>query len=241
MTAFGKHCINFGLPGEPLLLPRVDSFVYLGVVASYELFEQQSFLHRRQIATSSRLRLIKILHSKQLPLSRRVCLYQACIRSSLLYGLHAVGINGAVLDQLDAVDARFLRGIARCPAHLTHESNVATRKRLRISSPSESLRQQLQRRLLRCTQPQAASAMQRTLELITPPKTEGDPTQDPLGLGVLIPCAHTERVACPTCGQYFGSVRIMLPSSMVQCHVRSGNPLQERCTWSANAEPAARS
>ena len=89
--------------------------VYLGVVASYPGFEMQTLKHRLQAAASNRHRLLKILHSRVLTIHERVRLYIACVRSSLLYGIHATGQTAATIRMLDAYDARALRAISRSP------------------------------------------------------------------------------------------------------------------------------
>ena len=132
----GQPCINFGVPGRPILIPRVAKFGYLGVQVSYGSFEMQTFLSRQQAASSNRARLAKLLHSKQLSIRRRVSLYMSCVRSSLIFGLHATGLTDAVLRKLSATDSRHLRAIARSPAHITHESTAELRRRLRVVSPS---------------------------------------------------------------------------------------------------------
>ena len=120
--------------------------MYLGVVASYTGFELQTFRHRQRAAAQNRQRLLKLLHSRQLSLSQRVRLYRACVVSSQLYGLHATGVNAQILRELEAADARGLRAIARSPAHLYHESTTKLRQRLKVDSPTSTLRLILQRR-----------------------------------------------------------------------------------------------
>ena len=90
-TVDGKPAINFGYPSQPLLVPKASSMVYLGVVASYGRFEDATFQHRLKAAIHNKQRLQRILHSQRLSLRYRVRLYVACVRSTLMYGLHAVG------------------------------------------------------------------------------------------------------------------------------------------------------
>ena len=49
--------VELGTPIEQLRIPRVRQMVYLGVVASYGSFEQQSCMHRIEAATANRHRL----------------------------------------------------------------------------------------------------------------------------------------------------------------------------------------
>ena len=138
--------LRLGTPCNPIDIPRVHSLTYLGVEASLSSFEMQTCALRLRMSAQIKHRLIKVLHAAKLGLHHRVRLYQACLRSSMLYGQHAVGITTAVLRRLEAADACHLRGIARSPAHLTHESSVHLRQRLRILSPQQALQQLLQRR-----------------------------------------------------------------------------------------------
>ena len=135
----GRKCIDFGVPGDPLCIPMVDSFVYLGIVVTYKQFELLSLQHRVKTASANRARLNKLLHSKQHALRRRVSLYLSCVRSTLLFGLHVVGLTDATLKKLEAVEARHLRSIARSPVHLTRESNHALRTRLCVRSPARDM------------------------------------------------------------------------------------------------------
>ena len=117
--------VDLGSPHTPLRIPRVRHMVYLGIVASYGSFEQQSCLHRVTAATANRHRLARVLSCRSLSLKQRVRVYNACVRSSLLYAQHAVGLNNSVLRKLDLFDARALRATARAPSHITHESASA--------------------------------------------------------------------------------------------------------------------
>ena len=128
----GKPAINFGCPSQPLLVPRATSMVYLGVVASYGRFEVATYRHRLKAAVHNKQRLQRVLHCKRLTVKYRVRLYVACVRSTLMYGLHAVGYSSEVLRRLDSYDARALRGIANAPVHLTRENNVSLRKRFQV-------------------------------------------------------------------------------------------------------------
>ena len=141
-----KHCIRasgggevveLGSPHESLRIPRVSKMIYLGIIASYQGFEMQTCMHRQQAALVNRHRLARTLHCRQLTMAQRVRLYVACVRSSLLYGQHAVGTNMAVLRRQDQFDARVLRAIAKTPSHLTHESTQELRSRLSVESPRQ--------------------------------------------------------------------------------------------------------
>ena len=75
----GRRCIQFGIPGRPLIIPAATSFQYLGTIISFSALELQTCRHRLQIAQMQRTRLLRFLHSRQLELRRRVTLYLACV------------------------------------------------------------------------------------------------------------------------------------------------------------------
>ena len=189
----GQPCINFGIPGRPILIPRVAKFGYLGVQVSYGSFEMQTFLSRQQAASSNRARLAKLLHS--------VSLYMSCVRSSLIFGLHATGLTDAVLRKLSATDSRHLRAIARSPAHITHESTAELRRRLRVVSPEMALVALLRRRIRACTDPASVADMEQQLKWLTHLTEPTVPGQAGSHCR-LVPCSVSIGVACPTCGQY---------------------------------------
>ena len=211
--------VELGTPAQSLRIPRVRQMVYLGVIASYGSFEQQSCMHRVKAAMANRHRLAKILHSRSLSLRQRVRIYHACVRSCLLYAQHAVGVNGSVLRKLEQFDARALRAIARAPAHLTHETTSALRARLHIESPTSALTNILRRRvqasqitpawfseILRQLEEHVAVAQHTSqLELVS---ASGD--------------LEEFGVACPVCGQYFHHVRHMR-SHQARQHGHKGN------------------
>ena len=145
-TVDGQPAISLGTPTEPLVIPKVSSMVYLGIVVSYQRFEVQTFEHRLRAAMHNRQRLLRILHRRRVATRTRVRLYEACVRSALVYGLHATGLPIEVLRRLDSFDAKALRGIVKSPAHLTHESTYCLRQRLGSKSPLEYLTALLRRR-----------------------------------------------------------------------------------------------
>ena len=118
----GRRCVQLGTPVNPLIIPVATSFQNLGTVISFGAMELQTCRHRLQIARMQHTRLLRFLHSRQLTLQRRLTLHLACVRSTMLYGIHAIGINERVLQTLEVADIKFLRGIARSPVHLTPDA-----------------------------------------------------------------------------------------------------------------------
>ena len=197
----GQKFVNFGLPSAPLLVPSVKQFGYLGVQVSYGAFEMQTLLFRQQAASANRARLVRILHHRQLALRRRVSLYLSCVRSSLIFGLHAT------LRKLDATDSRHLRAIAKSPSHITKESTTALRLRLRVQSPEEAIVALLRRRIACCQEAASVEDLQSHLSaLLSNAHTSEGVSPSPS----IVPCNAKQPVACPVCGVYFDSMRHML-------------------------------
>ena len=205
-TPTGK-VLDLGTPHEPIRIPVVSRMVYLGIVVSYGAFEQQTCLHRVKAASGNRHRLAKLLRCRRLSLRQRVRLYVACVRSCLLYGQHAVGVNGAVLRKLDQFDARALRALSRSPAHLTREHTSSLRKRLEVESSIKVLAHTLARRAEKVTDEticQWFAQVQATLSphlQTTASASSLVPVDDDIELGV----------ACPDCRHVHDNVAIREP------------------------------
>ena len=187
--------LDLGTPHQPLHIQQVSQIVYLGVVASYSGFEMQTFKHRQKAAAQNRQRLLKLLHSRLLSQNQRVRLYRACVVSSLLYGLHAVGLTIPVQRLLEATDARALRALVRSPAHLYHEITNSSRVRLRIPSPSEMLQKLLRKRCLIETDDGLIAWFRVQLEALTGNREAVNSTPE-----VSLSPSGTPGVACPVCG-----------------------------------------
>ena len=201
-----RTLVNFGSPLSSLWIPRASHMVYLGIIASYGNYEAQTLKHRLQAGAQNRQRLAKLLHSNVLSLRYRVRLYQACIRSTIVYGLHAVGMTDSVLQKLDSWDARALRALAKSPSHLTHESNVNLRSRLDILSPEAFLIRLVQRRLEKVRDPACIIQFQSQLALLHARTT----TLSTGSSARLFSMSQVQQVPCDICGCYFPGRRIML-------------------------------
>ena len=164
--------------------------------------------------------LVRILHYRQLALRRRVSLYLSCVRSSLIFGLHATGLTPATLRKLDALDSRHLRAIANSPSHLTHESTLDLRLRLRVQSPEEAIVALLRRRIACCQEEASVVDMQSHLSALLSCTHTPDDEQPRSGI---VPCYTQKQIACPVCGVYFDSMRHML-SHQARQHKRSLAP-----------------
>ena len=209
--------VSVGTPSHPILLPRVHHFTYLGVVASLGGFEMQTCKHRLRTGAQVRHRLLRVLHSAGLRVRQRAVLYQACVRSSFLYGQHAVGLTSGVLRKLEAQDAKNLRGITRSPAHLWHERSQTLRERLGLRSVHHMLEKLYRSRSKRSQDTESKHwfldqwTWLRSADL----SSSGD-------TGGLHPAACSRAVACDQCGQYFSSM------GQVRKHMRRTHGTEHR-------------
>ena len=84
--------IIFGLRGRSGR-QWLKKHVFLGVAVSYGQFEVQKLKHGMKVARQKHWR-VKRLHSTRAQnLKYRLRLYLTCIRSTTMYGLHAVGFT----------------------------------------------------------------------------------------------------------------------------------------------------
>ena len=193
--------VSVGTPSHPILLPRVTHFTYLGVVASLGGFEMQTCKHRLRAGAQVRHRLLRVLHSAGLRVRQRAILYQACVRSSFLYGQHAVGVTPGVLSKLEAQDAKNLRGIARSPAHLWHERSQTLRERLGLRSVHHMLEKLYRSRSKRSQDPESKNWFLDQWSWL-----QGITTSSSGDTGGLHTAVCSRAVACDQCGQYFTSM-----------------------------------
>ena len=196
-TAKGSF-LYVGAAQLQLRIPIHDSMVYLGIVASYGQFETQTMQHRLQVARGSRMRLVRILHSnRHLSIKQRVEMYIACVRSSSIYGIAAVGVTPACLNRLRSFEQKHIRAIARSPVHLTKESTHSLYARLHIQEPDEALlrilRGQCSKQRRQGDEPDAwRLSSVRALEDYIRAKQHG-----------LQATSVDKTSPCPTCGLYF--------------------------------------
>ena len=134
----------------------------------------------------------------------RVRLHIACVRSTLLYDIHAVGAPVEVLRKLDAFDARSLRSIVQSHAHMTHESTTSLRKNIGVTSPCDSILALLKSRSQRSSEDASQKRFaQLHLDIL---KSQASSQAAPaLGESAY----QAWGVPCHVCGQYFLNTRIM--------------------------------
>ncbi|CAE7207588.1 unnamed protein product [Symbiodinium sp. CCMP2592] len=148
-TAEGRFLLIPQPGSKALRLPIVTKLTYLGIILSYVDATTATVDHRLQVAEAQRARLLKVLHSRTLPTTKRVQLWLACVRSSDLYGLHLVDLQQRHVVRITVTLVRHLRAIARSFAHMTQESSRALLERLNVEDPLLSLLQRSQKLLVK--------------------------------------------------------------------------------------------
>ena len=150
----------------------------------------------------TRCRLAKVLNARRyLTQQQRVQLYTLCVRSAALYGLGAVGLHQASLRRLHQFEVRHLRALVRSPVHLTRESTQQLYKRLKLKLPGYQLLQVLRNQSRRAKQDEHGykawlhSRASRLSDLLCLQQS-----------GLREVEVHQE-LACPTCGQYFSTLK----------------------------------
>ena len=197
-----KPCLVIGIGAAALRIPIKQSMTYLGIEISYANFEQETLVSRLRVAQATRCRLSKVLSARRyLTQSQRVHLYILCVRSAALYGLGAVGLQQSGVRKLLQFETRHLRAIVRSPVHLTKESTAHLYQRLRLSMPAQQILSILQRKLKTlANKPQLhkewiQTRVGRLLELLQ------------LQRAGLREVSTVQELACPTCGQYFSTLK----------------------------------
>ena len=198
--------VNVGTPAIPIEIPKSSVLTYLGIQLSYGSLEMQTCAFRMRAAQLVRQRLIKVLHTQGLRTRVRLQLHSACVRSSMIYGQHAVGITNATLRKMEAADARFVRAITRCPVHLTRVSNMQLYHRHKLKGISQLLVELLKGRVNKSLDVDAVADFSAQLESLRLLVREADAANahgiQQVEVGKLIPCR--------TCGQYFACMQHLL-------------------------------
>ena len=122
-------------------LPVQNSASYLGVCASYSMFEMQSLRKRIQCAHATFHRLRCWLRSRSIALKFRLQLWHTCVFTTMTYGLHAVGWTMPGLKLLHQTIIRMLRIICRDHSYLTGHTHRQFLHAHRIDQPLRRLLQ----------------------------------------------------------------------------------------------------
>ena len=120
-------------------LPVKNSAKYLGICASYSMFEMQSLHQRTQCANATFHRLRRWLMSRQIALKFRLQLWYSCVFTSMTYGLHAVGWTLPGLTFFHQTVTRMLRTLCRNHSYVSGLSNSQFLHAYSLTSPLRQL------------------------------------------------------------------------------------------------------
>ena len=177
-------------------LTLVLSTEYLGLIISYDSFEQQSLRHRLQKAHGRRWALASVLHSNRLSIQYKLNIWRSCVYTTLRYGLVHCGLNGDQVADMQRAVMKHTRAIVNNQAFLTGDTHETIIQKYRLPRVLQDMAAELQQ--ARDTQCQHldwlySDAWQQHLEaqLSLPPRSteNGDET--------------THAWACPFCEHMF--------------------------------------
>ena len=133
--------------GKTYHVPLVKKWDYLGAILSYAAVESDTVLRRIRAADHAFTKLRQVLGSRRsLSLAQRLSVYDACVQSTLFYGILAVGVTPADAKQIHYMTMCHLRFIAHSSRHITRESNVELCTRLGRPLPIGTLHQVWERK-----------------------------------------------------------------------------------------------
>ena len=92
-------------------LTLVLSTEYLGLIISYDSFEQQTLRHRLQKAHGRRWALASVLHSNRLSIPYKLNIWRSCVYTTLRYGLVHCGLNGDQVADMQRAVMKHTRAI----------------------------------------------------------------------------------------------------------------------------------
>ena len=112
-------------------IPIKSTHVYLGIVLTYGMYEEETMKHRLRLAAVHKHRLSRILQGRGgLTRPQRLRLWRVAIATSMMYATHVVGLTQASFRSLHVMMVRHLRAIMQSPRHLTQEARLGLPTRI---------------------------------------------------------------------------------------------------------------
>ena len=143
-----KHYVRTDSEGKRLLLspgdprhwiPLVPQAEYLGLIISYDRFEALSTRHRISKAHQRRWALASILHSRTLAKQYKLHIWRSCVQTTLLYGLHCLGLSQKLVKEIQAACMKHIRAIVSDQQHLTGRTHQEIRESYHIDTALKHL------------------------------------------------------------------------------------------------------
>ena len=127
--------------GRVYHVPLVKKWDYLRATLSYTHHAADTVQRRLKAADHAFSKLRHVLGAHRgLPVKQCLVVYDACVQSTLLYAVLAVGMGTTEAKQIHYLTMKHLRFIARPPRHMTHRTNEDLCRRLNRPLPLEHLR-----------------------------------------------------------------------------------------------------
>ena len=126
-------------PGDPRQwLPLVDQAEYLGIIVSYQNFDEaQPVRHRVAKANSRRWVLAPILHSRRLSPKYKLNIWRSCVQTSITYGLHCMALSPSLRQELQMNAMKHTRPITSDRAHVTGHTHEELHRKYKIPTVRE--------------------------------------------------------------------------------------------------------
>ncbi|CAE7517259.1 unnamed protein product [Symbiodinium microadriaticum] len=131
--------------GRTQLIPIKTEHEYLGSKVSYHQAADKNLEHRLQAGQLRYHSIQKSLTGKHaITQAHRIRLWAACVFTSTIYSLAAVGLTTQGLQKWETRTLKHLRAIMRKPAHLTRITNDVIWQQAGLRKPGEQLLDQIQ-------------------------------------------------------------------------------------------------
>ena len=128
------------MPPDPLYFPLVDSFVYLGIIASYSNSESLTFEHRVSAAKLKKEEVRRFTNPHSQASNRtRLQVWKSTVQASLFFGLEVTGVIRRDALRTRSWIARQIRAIVRKPAHKSKLSTQCIFQLHNLTDPVEQL------------------------------------------------------------------------------------------------------
>ena len=120
----------------------VEQAKYLGVqIGGQTEMNNKEIKDRIEKANKAMMRLTKIWRMENIQLKEKIIIYKTLVTSLLTYATETRIWSNAQMEQLEAIQMRHLRRIAKSPVHITLESNEELRRRVGVPSMTSLIRQ----------------------------------------------------------------------------------------------------
>ena len=189
--------------------------VYLGIVLTYDAYEEATMRHRLRLAAVHKHRLARILQGRGgLTKQQRLRLWRVAIATSMMYATHVVGLTQASLRSLHVMMVRHLRAIMQSPRHLTQEADLAFLQRISQDTPLQMVLKALGSMLTRIALPSdfpcyAAVDIQHRLQALRGNMVALSEAPAERGCQLLAVPDNAPVFECQFCGQRFATLHMV--------------------------------